>query len=141
MQALARERFEARGQRKELTKGGPVTIRSALAADLDGNGREEMVAYAYFEDFSYFEDVFSYRSHEVVFVVEDGVPRELWARDGDFEMGAEAAVAVADHLDLDGDGPSEIVLRIEHTATWDFAVFRRVEGEWVEVYHGGGGGC
>jgi len=132
VQALARERFETRGLRKELANGFPVTIRSALWADLDGDGRDELVASAFFEEF--LPDC----SHEVAFVVEDGVPRQLWGYDGDFEMGAEGLVV--DHLDLDGDGASEIVLRLEYSANWDFAAFRRVGGEWVEVYHGGGGG-
>ena len=138
-QALARERFEARGQRQELAKGGPVAIRSALSADLDGDGRDDLVASAFFVVPPQRKDFLPDRSHEVVFVLEDGVPRELWSYDGDFEMGAKALLV--DHVDLDGDGISEIVLRIQYYETWDFAIFRRVEGEWVEVYQGGGGGC
>ncbi|NUO77882.1 MAG: hypothetical protein HOQ32_17955 [Lysobacter sp.] len=46
-----------------------------------------------------------------------------------------------DHLDLDGDGRSELIFIGYGYETWRYQVWRRGEREWTQVAWGGGGGC
>lgn len=46
-----------------------------------------------------------------------------------------------DHLDLDGDGVSEIITRITYYESWDYHIYKRRGLAWRRIYTGGGGGC
>lgn len=46
-----------------------------------------------------------------------------------------------DHLDLDGDGRSELIFIGRGYESWRYQVWRRGEREWSVVASGGGGGC
>ena len=46
-----------------------------------------------------------------------------------------------DQLDLDNDGADEIITIVSYTESWDYIVYKQVQGTWEKIYEGGGGGC
>lgn len=46
-----------------------------------------------------------------------------------------------DALDLDGDSAPELVLQNAYWESWDYAILKRDEHGWTQVYRGGGAGC
>jgi hypothetical protein len=46
-----------------------------------------------------------------------------------------------DQLDLDNDGVDEIVTIFTYYESWDYAIYKLLNGSWQKVYQGGGGGC
>ncbi len=46
-----------------------------------------------------------------------------------------------DQLDLDDDGVDEIIAIVGYSESWDYIVYKQVNGAWKKIYEGGGGGC
>ena len=57
------------------------------------------------------------------------------------DLAAAGDVQLLDVLDLNGDGVGELLLRLPKNGAWRYLVFKRLGGEWVKLYEGGGGGC
>ncbi|MGH9600890.1 MAG: hypothetical protein ACRD24_00760 [Terriglobales bacterium] len=49
--------------------------------------------------------------------------------------------ALVDHLDLDGDGVDELIVRMEGYEDWQYGIYKKEKKRWKLVYTGGGGGC
>jgi hypothetical protein len=45
-----------------------------------------------------------------------------------------------DQLDLDSDGMAEVIIRNEYYESTDYTIYKKVKGQWREIYSGGGGG-
>jgi hypothetical protein len=84
-----------------------------------------------------------FRTAALLVIAEDGQsgyrPAYVWFHEA-IEADVESRVLV-DAADLDGDGQPELVVRKEFYEAWSYTILRRTEDGWVEVYHGGGGGC
>ena len=48
---------------------------------------------------------------------------------------------LVDHLDLDGDGVSEIITHIMYYESHDYHIYKKQGSQWRRIYMGGGGGC
>lgn len=46
-----------------------------------------------------------------------------------------------DQLDIDNDGVDEILTLVGYYESWDYIVYKRVNGAYRKIYEGGGGGC
>ncbi len=49
--------------------------------------------------------------------------------------------SMVDHLDLDGDGVDELIVRMEHHRGWQYGIYKKEKKSWKLVYTGGGAGC
>ncbi len=49
--------------------------------------------------------------------------------------------SLVDHLDLDGDGVDELIVRMEQHRSWQYGIYKKEKKGWKLVYTGGGGGC
>jgi hypothetical protein len=140
--ALAGARFQTHGLRTRLAQGTPVGLSDAIAVDLDGDGAAEMMAAAAFTSPRVAADEVPAFKATLAFLVDGrtGDVHELLTTAGDAEMGTVRPEIVG-FVDADGNGVHEIVLRTVGYETWRYHLFRRVDGRWLEVYAGGGGGC
>lgn len=48
---------------------------------------------------------------------------------------------LVDHLDLDGDGVDELIVRLDGYEDWQYGIYKKDKKHWKLVYTGGGGGC
>lgn len=48
---------------------------------------------------------------------------------------------LVDALDLDGDGIMEVIARHLYYESHNFVVYKKLKGQWRNIYRGGGGGC
>jgi len=46
---------------------------------------------------------------------------------------------LVDHLDLNGDGIDEVIVRAEYFEAWDYIIYKKQRGYWRSIYKGGGG--
>jgi len=139
--ALARARFQAHGLRASLAQGSPLELYEGIAADLDGDGARELIVAAGFTSPRVAEGALPDCAARVALVVDGrtGDVQELWTSAGDAEMGPRDEIVGL--VDVDGDGVFEVVLRVVGYEAWEYHLFRRVGGRWLEVYAGAGGGC
>ena len=128
---LAAARLDARGQ-----DGGRLRSAGALAADLDGDGSDEVVGA-----FAVGADTLAARAGIVVAarMASDGA-RLLFERVPEAAQGwgAFSLVGVAD---LDADGAAEAVLREEGDEVYRYRVVTFRAGRFLDAFRGGGGGC
>lgn len=84
-----------------------------------------------------------FRQAALLVIAEDGDdgyrPAYTWFHEG-IEADVESRELI-DAADLDGDGQAELVVRKGFYESWSYTILRRTPMGWVEVYHGGGGGC
>ncbi len=114
-----------------------IRIERLTVADLDGDQRPELIGS---------------------FTLRDKGERALLLVAGSKEGGYKAEMAwhylgpadapddrqrrsLVDHLDLDGDGVDEIVVRLEGHDDWKYGIYKKEKKGWKLVYTGGGGGC
>lgn len=140
--ALARARFRVHGLRASLAQGSPLELYEGMAADLDSDGASELIVAAGFTSPRVAEGAMPDCAAKAALVVDGrtGDVQELMTSAGDAEMGTETPEIVG-FVDVDGDGVHEILLRLVGYEWWHYHLFRRVDGRWLEVYGGGGGGC
>jgi hypothetical protein len=132
---MAAALFDAHGiQRAGRTKGDTAT--AALIGH--PNARPVLLASYTLET----EDAV-FRQAALLVFAEDGDdgyrPAFAWFHEG-IEADVESRTLV-DAADLDGDGQAELVVRNGYYESWSYTIFTRTPAGWVEVYHGGGGGC
>jgi hypothetical protein len=84
-----------------------------------------------------------FRQAALLVIAEDGDngyrPAYAWFREA-VDADVESRNLV-DAADLDGDGQAELVIRDGYYESWSYTIFTRTPAGWLEVYHGGGGGC
>lgn len=128
---LASDRLRMQGQ-----DGGRLRSTGELAADLDGDGSDELVG-----TFAAGADTLATTAGIVVAarMASDGA-RLLFERVPDYAQGRNAfsLVGVAD---LDADGAAEVILREEGYEVYSYRIVTFRAGRFVDAFKGGGGGC
>ena len=118
-----------------LDTGGGRRLRStgALAADLDGDGTDELVG--------------SYAVGADTLAVAGLVVAARMASDGArllFERLAEPGrerMTLVGVADLDADGAAEVIVREEGAEAYGYRIVTFRAGRFVDAFRGGGGGC
>lgn len=132
---LAGSIFRINGARSSSLKR--IRIERLTVADLDGDQRPELIGSFALRD----------KGERALLMVAS-------PKDGDYkaELAWHFAGAndlpddrqrryLVDHLDLDGDGVDEIVVRMEDHNAWKYGIYKKEKKSWKLVYTGGGGDC
>ncbi|MGH9531139.1 MAG: hypothetical protein ACRD2Q_02020 [Terriglobales bacterium] len=131
---LAGSVFRVHGARSSALRR--IRIERLVLSDLDRDQRAEMVG---------------------TFSLRDKAERTLLLVAGPGDKGFKAEMAwhylssgaaddhqqrsLVDHLDLDGDGVDELIVRMEDHEGWQYGIYKKDKKGWKLVYTGGGGGC
>ncbi len=128
---LAAARLEVQGQ-----DGGRLRSTGALAADLDGDGSDEVVG-----TFAVGADTLAAAAGIVVAarMTSDGA-RLLFERVPDYAQG-RSVFSLVGVTDLDADGAAEVVLREEGYEAYGYRIVTWRAGRFLDAFRGGGGGC
>jgi hypothetical protein len=113
-----------------------ITVTNLTAVDLNRDGSMEFVGSFRIEQ-NLARDS---KAHLLFLIIEK--------RAGNYRIdlqhyreGAETGEDFVDHLDLDGDGRSEVITQVDGYETWEYAIYKKRAGDWQKAYSGGGGGC
>ncbi len=72
----------------------------------------------------------------------DGYQAELaWHFRSSGAMDDRQQRSLVDHLDLDGDGVDEMIVRLESHQGWQYGIYKKHKKTWKLIYTGGGGDC
>jgi hypothetical protein len=134
---FARAAFARNGATPALVR--KMEVFNLTAADLDGDGNDELVGSFRIENNT--DQTFD--AHTLFMIFETARlglrPALTW-----HHRGGEAEYAdrrFVDHVDLDGDGVSEVIAEGHYYESNDYFIYKRQQGRWRSVYQGGGGGC
>ena len=139
MLELARSRYRQRGVAAAALRA--IETINLTAVDLNGDGNWEMIG-----SFSVGNLANSTPEHMLFLIAEPQGqrlrPSHVWYHRTPVNDEAEAQrQLLVDHLDLDGDGQSEIITQISYYESHDYHIYKKQGSAWRRIYTGGGGGC
>ncbi len=131
---LAGSVFRLHGARDSAMR--KIRIERLVLSDLDRDQKAELVGTFSLRD----------KVERTLLLVAgpggDGFKTELaWHYSASGEPDDRQQRSLVDHLDLDGDGVDELIVRMEGHEDWQYGIYKKQKKSWKLVYTGGGGGC
>lgn len=135
--AIVKKAYTAKGASDAQLK--EIDVVNLAAVDLDGDGRWELTGNFLIPNTSP-EEASEGRGLFLLAVLngEAYEPKLLGYYDGTNDLYRERLV---DHVDLDGDGVSELITQIVGYESFSYRIYTRKNGQWVAIYNGGESGC
>jgi hypothetical protein len=132
--ALVQPMFRRRGLDAPSFAG---VVNGADAADLDGDGKDELIGFF----------ATGAKSQHTVFIIAeqrgDGYkPALVLFHQSRDKFGDDLLhYRFVDGLDVDGDGVAEVIASVNDWRSaneWDYVIYKKRRGQWRRVYSGGG---
>lgn len=115
-----------------------MQVGNLTAVDLNGDGKDELVGNF---EIDQSDTVLEARS---LFFILSPVGVEFKIAFSEYYQGSEEQYRRSifiDHLDLDGDDISEVIVRTTYYESFSYSIIKNKGGKWVNVYTGGESGC
>lgn len=115
-----------------------MQVGNLTAVDLNGDGKDELVGNF---EIDQSDATLETRS---LFLILNPVGVEFQIAYSDYQKGGgdlfQRSIFI-DHLDLDGDGISEVITQTSYYESLSYSIIKNKGGKWVNVYTGGESGC
>jgi hypothetical protein len=130
---LARRAYRQKGVAAPVIE--KMKVNNLTGADLYHDGKAELIGSFNIDD----RDA---RHIYVLFlIIEQDPSGQFKVALQHYDQVNEIEEDLVDYLDLDGDGIAEVITQIEVAEGWEYAIYKKKDNKWQQIYKGGGGGC
>lgn len=117
-----------------------ISVVNLTALDLDGDGRSELAGSFVIKQDGKEHALFLLARQEARGYASE-LARYNVSNSHEPEIGQTQLVSLVDILDLDGDGICELITKNQQPQGVSYQIYKRVRGQWKQIFNGAGHGC